>query len=97
MADYMFKRTVMTQGSEKWEIVKGGKVAGTVDLHYPTGHVVATIVLFSKLDDKTVKEIVQKLDDDVVCTADMEKGNFFVHAFEGRPVGTFQATARRGR
>jgi len=78
---FEFVREVRTPYSEVYSLFidENEDLDGRLDLHYPqNGNVTALLSLFKDYSDEDVQVILEAIDDQIVNTADIDNGNFYV-------------------
>ncbi len=97
MADYRYDRHVRTAYSEGYEIRDGEQRLGHLDLHYASQEVYGTLILENELDEDTLLELIERLDDDLVLSAEMPRQDFLVNVYHGHDVGLYNDDFMRER
>ena len=87
-----FDRLLRTSHSEAFVVSHGEEALGRVDLHYGTSLVHALFVVEADLDEDTLKQVIDRLDEQVVWTADTPREDFLVTVYRGSEVATFTDT-----
>jgi hypothetical protein len=89
MSEYVFERHCRTPHSEAYLIREGEQEIGRVDLHYGQNVVYAALVVFDDRDQEAISELIERIDEDLVLTADVVREDFVVTVFAGRQIGIF--------
>ncbi|HZT95702.1 MAG TPA: hypothetical protein VFB34_02580 [Chloroflexota bacterium] len=97
MAQYQYDRHVRTPYSEGYEIREGEQRLGHLDLHYASQEVYATLILERELDEDGILELIERIDDDLVLSAEMPREDFLVNVYHGRDVGLYNDDFMRER
>jgi hypothetical protein len=87
-----FDRLLRTSHSEAFVVSQGEESIGRVDLHYGTSLVHALFVVEADLDEETLKQVIDRLDEQIVWTADTPREDFLVTVYRGSEVATFTDT-----
>ena len=85
--DLRYDRVCRTPRSEAYLLSEGETPLGRVDLHFGTTVVHAVLVVERELDDDQVRGLVQRVDDDLVWTADQPRDDFLVTVYRGSEIG----------
>jgi hypothetical protein len=85
--DLRYDRVCRTPQSEAYLLSEGESPLGRVDLHFGTSVVHALLVVERELADDEVRGLVQRVDDDLVWTADQPREDFLVTVYRGSEVG----------
>ena len=87
MADLKFEREVRTPYSEAYLIMEHDRQVGRVDIHFTPAMVHAAVSVDESLTQETVQQIIDIVDEDIVDSVGINRGNFVVHIFQGRETG----------
>ena len=87
MADLNFEREVRTPHSEAYLIMELDRQVGRVDIHFTPEMVHAAISVDESLTQETVQQIIDTVDEDIVDSVGINRGNFVAHIFQGRETG----------
>ncbi|HET6317747.1 MAG TPA: hypothetical protein VFG86_14910 [Chloroflexota bacterium] len=91
--DLRYDRVCRTERSEAYLLSEGESPLGRVDLHFGGGVVHALLVVERDLDEADVQRLVQRIDDDLVWTADVAREDFLVTAYRGTEIGVISDRA----
>ncbi len=72
---------------------EGEAPLGRVDVHFGGSVVHALLVVERDLDDDDVHRLVQRIDDDLVWTADVAREDFLVTVYRGTEIGVLSDRA----
>ena len=72
---------------------EGEAPLGRVDVHFGGSVVHALLVVERDLDDEDVHRLVQRIDDDLVWTADVVREDFLVTVYRGTEIGVLSDRA----
>jgi len=89
MDDIRYDRICRTDRSEAYLISQGDEPIARVELHFTHSVVYGLLVVEKDLDDKDIAVMIQKIDDDLVWTADLPREDFVVTVYQGRQLGVF--------
>ncbi|MCL5264164.1 MAG: hypothetical protein M1343_03050 [Chloroflexi bacterium] len=89
MGEINFERQYRTPYSEGYLMLEDKDRLGKVDIHYTPTVVYATLVIEKELDEDDVLDLIEKVDDDIVLTADVPRDDFIVSVYHGRDMGTY--------
>ena len=91
--DLRYDRVCRTERSEGYLLSEGESPLGRVDLHFGSSVVHALLVVERDLDDDGVQRLVQRIDDDLVWTADVAREDFLVTVYRGTEIGVISDRA----
>jgi hypothetical protein len=91
--DLRYDRVCRTPRSEAYLLSEGESPLGRVDLHFGTSVVHALLVVERDLEDEDVHRLVQRIDDDLVWTADVAREDFLVTVYRGAEIGVISDRA----
>jgi hypothetical protein len=89
-----WKRTLRTASSERFLLLRDGKEAAAVDLHYlDTGTVSGTVILLKSAgwSEEEIPTLLKSLDEDFLPDVDLERGTLAYTVIVGEIVGVFEA------
>jgi hypothetical protein len=87
-----YDRVCRTSTSEAYLLSEGEEPFGRVDLHFGSSVVHAVLVVERNLSDEDLHGLVQRIDDDLVWTADRPREDFLVTVYEGTERGVISDT-----
>jgi hypothetical protein len=82
-----YDRVCRTATSEAYLLSEGDEPFGRVDLHFGSSVVHAVLVVERDLSDDDLHGLVQRIDDDLVWTADRPREDFLVTVYQGTERG----------
>jgi hypothetical protein len=82
-----YDRVFRTPHSEAYLLSEGDAPFGRVDLHYGSSMVQGLLIVERDLSDEDLHGLVQRVDDDLVWTADQPREDFVVTVYRGSEVG----------
>lgn len=85
--DLRYDRVCRTSHSEAFLLSEGDAPLGRVDLHYGASVVHGVLVVERDLNDEDVHALAQRVDDDLVWTADRPREDFLLTVYRGTEVG----------
>ena len=89
-----WKRTLRTASSERFLLLRDGKEAAAVDLHYlDSGTVSGTVILLKSAgwSQEEIPKLLKSLDEDFLPDVDLEHGTLAYTVVMGELVGVFEA------
>src|SRR5204863_3310093 len=86
-ADLRYDRVCRTPQSEAYLLSEGDSPFGRVDLHFGSSVVHGVLIVERDLSDGDVHGLVQRIDDDLVWTADRPREDFLVTVYQGTESG----------
>ena len=91
--DLRYDRVCRTERSEAYLLSEGESPLGRVDLHFGGSVVHALLVVERDLDEDGVQRLVERIDDDLVWTADVAREDFLVTVYRGTEIGVISDRA----
>ena len=82
-----YDRVCRTAQSEAYLLSEGDSPFGRVDLHFGTSVVHGVLIVERELSDEDLHGLVQRIDDDLVWTADRPREDFLVTVYQGTERG----------
>jgi hypothetical protein len=82
-----YDRVCRTEHSEAYLLSEGDSPFGRVDLHFGAHVVHGVLIIERDMSDQDVHGLVQRIDDDLVWTADRPREDFLVTVYRGSEVG----------
>jgi len=94
---FTFKRTLRTHSSERFLVVKQGRDAAAIELHYlANGTVSGTVILLREAgwSESDVPVLLRTLDEDFLPDVDLAQGNLTYTVILGEVLGNYEASER---
>ena len=85
--DLRYDRVCRTPYSEAYLLSEGESPFGRVDLHFGTSVVHAVLIVERDLAEEDLHGLVQRIDDDLVWTADQPREDFLITIYRGSETG----------
>jgi hypothetical protein len=85
--DLRYDRVCRTAQSEAYLLSEGEKPLGRVDLHFGSSVVHGVLIVERDLSGEDLHGLVQRIDDDLVWTADQPREDFLVTVYRGTETG----------
>jgi hypothetical protein len=82
-----YDRVCRTPQSEAYLLSEGDAPFGRIDLHFGTSVVHGVLVIERDFSDEDLHGLVQRIDDDLVWTADRPRDDFLVTVYHGTERG----------
>jgi len=82
-----YDRVCRTQQSEAYLLSEGDAPFGRVDLHFGASVVHGMLIVERDLSDDELHALVQRIDEDLVWTADRPRDDFLVTVYHGTERG----------
>lgn len=92
--DLRFDRHFRTPSSEGYYLVRGPSRIGMVDLHFTSTTVHGTLIVEQEMDREALAQLIERIDEDLVLSADTPRDDFLVSVYTGKEVGFFNDTFR---
>ncbi|MBI2953517.1 MAG: hypothetical protein HYY30_04325 [Chloroflexi bacterium] len=89
MGEVRFERQYRTSYSEGYTIIEDDGRLGKIDLHYTPTAVYATMIVEREMEEDDILDLIEKADDDIVLTADVQRSDFVVSVYQGKDLGTY--------
>jgi hypothetical protein len=94
VTDLRYDRLYRTPSSEAYLISDGDQPLARLELHFATTAVYGLLLFDRDPGDKQVREVIARVDEDLVWTASVPRDDFVVSVYAGREVGVYDDTAR---
>jgi hypothetical protein len=82
-AELRYDRICRTAQSEAYLLSDGDAPFGRVDLHFGSSVVHAVLIVERDVSDEDLHGLVQRIDDDLVWTADCPREDFLITVYQG--------------
>lgn len=92
LSNLRYDRVCRTASSESFLLSDAEEPLGRVDLHFGASVVHGLLVLERDVEGEALAALVQRLDDDLVWTADQPRDDFLVTVYRGEEVALFSDT-----
>ncbi|MHB0869049.1 MAG: hypothetical protein ACYC66_02815 [Chloroflexota bacterium] len=89
MQDLHYDRICRTNRSEAYLISQGEEPIARVDLHFTQSVVYGILVVEKELEEQQITELIGRIDDDLVWSADLPREDFVVSVYQGRELGMY--------
>ena len=89
MEDIRYDRLCRTATSESYLLSEGEDSIGRVELHFTSNVVYGLVIVEKDLNEEEVGELIERIDEDLVLSADVPRDDFVVTVYQGREVGVF--------
>lgn len=87
--DIRYDRLCRTATSEAYLISQQEEPVGRVELHFTTSVVYGLLIVEREMDEEEILELVERIDEDLVWSADVARDDFVVTVYQGREVGVY--------
>src|SRR5919199_801257 len=84
-----FERQYRTPQSEGYHLMAGESRLGHLDLHFTTNSVYATLVLETALPEEQVLDLIERIDESLVLSAEVSRDDLLVTVFQGKQTGFY--------
>jgi hypothetical protein len=88
-----YDRVCRTSHSEAYLLSEGEDPVGRVDLHFGASVVHGLLVVERELPDEALHTLIERIDDELVWTADRPREDFLVTVYRGQEVGMYSDRA----
>jgi hypothetical protein len=92
-SELRYDRVCRTSRSEAYLLSEGDSPVGRVDLHFGTSVVHALLIVERELSNEDLHGLVQRIDDELVWTADQPREDFLVTVYQGTERGVISDSA----
>lgn len=90
--DLRYDRVCRTAESEAYMLSEGESPLGRIDLHFGASVVHGVLIVERDLSDEDLHALVQRMDEDLVWTADRPRDDFVVTVYQGSERGVISDT-----
>lgn len=87
--DIRYDRLCRTSHSEAYLLSQGEESLGRVDLHFTSSVVHGLILVDRELEEEAVTSLIERIDEDLVSSADVPRDDFIVSVYQGRELGVY--------
>ncbi len=94
MDEIHFDRHFRTPNSEGYHILRGKDRIGTVDLHFTSTTVHATLIIEPEMERDDLAKLIEQIDEDIVLSADTPRDDLLVSVYRGSEIGFFNDNFR---
>lgn len=84
-----FDRSFRTPSSEGYHVMLATERIATIDLHFTSLDVRCTLVIEKTMGREEIAHIIERIDEDLVLSADTPREDFIVTVFQGTEFGFF--------
>jgi hypothetical protein len=85
----IFERQYRTPSSEGYHILAGDARVGHVDLHFTQTNVYATLLIEAQLGEEYVLDLIERIDESLVLSAETPREDLLVTVFQGKQTGLY--------
>ena len=85
----VFERQYRTAQSEGYHVIAGETRLAHLDLHFTRTSVYATLVLETTLAEEQVLDLIEKIDESLVLSAEVQRDDLLVTVFQGTQTGFY--------
>jgi hypothetical protein len=89
LEDIGYDRLCRTAQSEAYLVSQGEETLARVDLHFTSSVVYGVIVVERDLEEDDVTSLIERIDEDLVWSADSPRDDFVVSVYQGREIGVY--------
>ena len=84
-----FDRHFRTASSEGYHVMREGERIATLDLHFTLADVRCTLILEKPMEREEIARLIERIDEDLVLSADVPREDLLVNVYQGSEVGFF--------
>lgn len=85
----IFERQYRSALSEGYQLLAGDKRLGHLDLHFTQSNVYGTLILETELPEAQVLDLIERIDELLVLSAEVPREDLLVTVFQGRQTGLY--------
>lgn len=89
MQDINYDRLCRTAHSEAYLISQGEEPVARIELHFTHTIVYGLLIVEKEFDEEQIQELIRRVDDDLVWSADLPREDFVVTVYQGRELGLY--------
>ena len=82
-----YDRLCRTPHSEAYLLSQDEEAIGRIELHYTLSIVYGLLILERELGEDDMSDLIGRIDDDIVSSADVPRDDFVVTVYQGREIG----------
>lgn len=87
--DIRYDRLCRTPSSEAYLLSQQDEPIGRIELHFTSTVVYGLLVLERELSEEETLALLEKIDDDLVWSADLPRDDFVVTVYQGRELAVY--------
>ena len=87
--DVHYDRLCRTAASESYLLSHQDEPIGRVELHFTSNVVYGLLVLERELPEEEVLDLIERVDEDLVWSADLPRDDFVCTVYHGREIGVY--------
>ena len=87
--DIRYDRLCRTPSSEAYLLSQDEEPIGRVELHFTNNVVYGLVIVEREMPEEDVLDLIEKIDEDLVWSADLPREDFVVTVYQGREVGVY--------
>jgi hypothetical protein len=91
--DLRYDRLCRTPTSEAYLLSQQDEPIGRVDLHFTSNVVYGLLLVERELPEEEILDLIEKVDEDLVWSADLPRDDFVVTVYHGSEVGVYSDPA----
>ncbi len=96
MDELRYDRLCRTDRSEAYLISRSEQPVARVDLHFTASVVYGLLVIEKEMPEEEILDLVQRIDEDLVWSADLPRDDFVVSVYQGKEIGVYSDSAPAG-
>jgi hypothetical protein len=87
--DLRYDRVCRTPSSEAYLLSRQDEPIGRVDLHFTSSVVYGLLIVERELPEDEVLDLIERIDEDLVWSADLPRDDFVVTVYHGSETGVY--------
>ncbi|HEX8731479.1 MAG TPA: hypothetical protein VF725_05405 [Ktedonobacterales bacterium] len=89
LEELRFDRHFRTPSSEGYHVMLKSERIATIDLHFTLADVRCTLILEKPMERAQIARLIERIDEDLVLSADVPREDLLVNTYNGTEVGFF--------
>ena len=91
--DIRYDRLCRTTNSEAFLLSQQDEPIGRIELHFTGSIVYGLLIVEREMPEEQVLDLIEKVDEDLVWSADVPRDDFVVTVYQGREIGVYSDPA----
>ena len=84
-----FEREYRTPHSEGYLVLENDHRLGRLELHFTQDAVFGTLIVEREMSESEVLDLIERVDDELVTSAQVAREDFVVTVYQGREIGAY--------
>lgn len=87
--DIRYDRLCRTATSESYLLSQREEAIGRIELHFTSNVVYGLLVIEQEAAEEELLDLIERIDEDIVWSADLPRDDFVVTVYQGKEVGVY--------